>query len=104
MSTGRGVLTSQVQFRWVPIHEDLEVISQNSLPTYLNAPGRTRLTPLPPPSSPSSLLSSPSLSPFLSNPTLLFSSLLYFPPLLSSSPHLLCSVCSVQLVTSVTRC
>ncbi|CAL8313308.1 unnamed protein product [Gadus morhua 'NCC'] len=40
LSTGRGVLTSQVQFRWVPIHEDLEVISQNSLPTYLNAPAR----------------------------------------------------------------
>ncbi|CAL8347605.1 unnamed protein product [Merluccius merluccius] len=40
VSMGRGVMTSQVQFRWVQSHEDLEVISQNSLPVYLNAPAR----------------------------------------------------------------
>lgn len=40
VSMGRGVMTSQVKFRWVPGHEDLEVISQSSLPVYLNAPAR----------------------------------------------------------------
>ncbi|KAG7273402.1 hypothetical protein CRUP_037464 [Coryphaenoides rupestris] len=40
VSAARGVMTSEVQFRWVPGHEDLEVISQNSLPVYVNAPAR----------------------------------------------------------------
>lgn len=32
-------------FRWSPRHQDLEVISTNSLPVYLNAPGKIRTGP-----------------------------------------------------------
>lgn len=32
-------------FRWSPRHQDLEVISTNSLPVYLTAPGEMRTGP-----------------------------------------------------------
>lgn len=36
-----GVTPHDVYFRWSPKHQDLEVISKHSLPTYLYAPGET---------------------------------------------------------------
>ncbi|XP_071348331.1 laminin subunit gamma-2 [Trachinotus anak] len=39
VATAQGVAPSDVHFRWSPTHGDLEVISKNSLPVYLYAPG-----------------------------------------------------------------
>ncbi|XP_056247590.1 laminin subunit gamma-2 [Seriola aureovittata] len=39
VATAQGVTPSDVHFRWSPTHRDLEVISKNSLPVYLYAPG-----------------------------------------------------------------
>ncbi|KAG7222915.1 hypothetical protein INR49_015981 [Caranx melampygus] len=39
VATAQGVKPSDVHFRWSPTHRDLEVISKNSLPVYLYAPG-----------------------------------------------------------------
>ncbi|KAM4605768.1 laminin subunit gamma-2 [Polymixia lowei] len=39
-ATAHGVTPSQVHFRWSPKHQDIEVISKNSLPVYLYAPAR----------------------------------------------------------------
>ncbi|XP_047445759.1 laminin subunit gamma-2 [Mugil cephalus] len=38
VATARGVAPDHVNFRWSPKHQDLEVISRNSLPVYLYAP------------------------------------------------------------------
>lgn len=38
-ATAHGFTPSDVHFRWSPKHQDLEVISRNSLPVYLYAPG-----------------------------------------------------------------
>ncbi|XP_049930403.1 laminin subunit gamma-2 [Epinephelus moara] len=38
-ATAQGVTPGNVHFRWSPTHQDLEVISKNSLPVYLYAPG-----------------------------------------------------------------
>ncbi|XP_029381415.1 laminin subunit gamma-2 isoform X1 [Echeneis naucrates] len=38
VATVQGVTPSDVHFRWSPTHQDLEVISKNSLPVYLHAP------------------------------------------------------------------
>lgn len=46
MATARGVIPDDVHFRWSPKHHDLEVISKNSLPVYLYAPGENRPRPL----------------------------------------------------------
>lgn len=80
-ATAQEVSPDDVHFRWSPKHQDLEVISRNSLPVYLHAPGRNQLSsPLssspPPPSPPllscpllpSSLFSSPLHQAFLSSP------------------------------------
>nr|XP_046265365.1 laminin subunit gamma-2 [Scatophagus argus] len=37
-ATAQGVSPNDVHFRWSPKHQDLEVISKNSLPVYLYAP------------------------------------------------------------------
>ncbi|KAI3375169.1 hypothetical protein L3Q82_021076, partial [Scortum barcoo] len=37
-ATAQGVTPDDVHFRWSPKHQDLEVISKNSLPVYLYAP------------------------------------------------------------------
>ncbi|XP_042353548.1 laminin subunit gamma-2, partial [Plectropomus leopardus] len=37
-ATAQGVTPDNVHFRWSPTHQDLEVISKNSLPVYLYAP------------------------------------------------------------------
>ncbi|KAF3698526.1 Laminin subunit gamma-2 [Channa argus] len=37
-ATAKGVVPEDVHFRWTPTHQDLEVISKNSLPVYLYAP------------------------------------------------------------------
>ncbi|XP_074505941.1 laminin subunit gamma-2 [Sebastes fasciatus] len=37
-ATAQGVTPNDVHFRWSPKHQDLEVISKNSLPVYLYAP------------------------------------------------------------------
>ncbi|XP_071782542.2 laminin subunit gamma-2 [Centroberyx gerrardi] len=37
-ATAQGVAPQDVQFRWSPKHQDIEVISKNSLPVYLFAP------------------------------------------------------------------
>ncbi|KAF1383164.1 hypothetical protein PFLUV_G00128460 [Perca fluviatilis] len=37
-ATDQGVTPDDVHFRWSPSHQDLEVISKNSLPVYLYAP------------------------------------------------------------------
>ncbi|KAK2822902.1 hypothetical protein Q5P01_022967 [Channa striata] len=37
-ATAKGVVPDDVHFRWTPTHQDLEVISKNSLPVYLYAP------------------------------------------------------------------
>ncbi|KAF7640822.1 hypothetical protein LDENG_00011750, partial [Lucifuga dentata] len=37
-ATAHGITPNDVHFRWSPKHQDLEVISQNSLPVYLYAP------------------------------------------------------------------
>uniref|UniRef100_A0A8D0APG7 Laminin subunit gamma 2 n=1 Tax=Sander lucioperca TaxID=283035 RepID=A0A8D0APG7_SANLU len=37
-ATDQGVTPNDVHFRWSPSHQDLEVISKNSLPVYLYAP------------------------------------------------------------------
>ncbi|KAF3857613.1 hypothetical protein F7725_010814 [Dissostichus mawsoni] len=39
-ATARGDTPPDVHFRWSPKHQDLEVISKNSLPVYLYAPAR----------------------------------------------------------------
>ncbi|XP_040911632.1 laminin subunit gamma-2 [Toxotes jaculatrix] len=38
VATAQGVTPGEVHFRWSPTHQDLEVISKNSLPVYLYAP------------------------------------------------------------------
>ncbi|GAA6228356.1 laminin subunit gamma-2 [Lates japonicus] len=38
VATAHGVTPDDVHFRWSPTHQDLEVISKNSLPIYLYAP------------------------------------------------------------------
>ncbi|XP_026169484.1 laminin subunit gamma-2 [Mastacembelus armatus] len=38
VATAQGVAPDNVHFRWSPTHQDLEVISKNSLPIYLYAP------------------------------------------------------------------
>ena len=49
-ATAQGATPDDVHFRWSPKHQDLEVISKNSLPLYLYAPGenKPRLLILPP--------------------------------------------------------
>lgn len=42
MATSHGVTPDDVHFRWSPTHQDLEVISKNSLPIYLYAPGENK--------------------------------------------------------------
>ncbi|XP_062337108.1 laminin subunit gamma-2 isoform X1 [Osmerus eperlanus] len=37
-ATAQGVTRSQVQFRWSPKHQDIEVISEDIMPVYLYAP------------------------------------------------------------------
>ncbi|MEQ2211600.1 hypothetical protein XENOCAPTIV_008856, partial [Xenoophorus captivus] len=41
MGTVQGMTPQDVLFRWTPKHQDLEVISKQSLPAYLQAPGET---------------------------------------------------------------
>lgn len=41
-ATAQGVTPDDVHFRWSPKHQDVEVISKNSLPVYLYAPGENR--------------------------------------------------------------
>ncbi|XP_061587531.1 laminin subunit gamma-2 [Cololabis saira] len=38
VTTAQGVAPDNVHFRWSPKHQDVEVISRSSLPTYLSAP------------------------------------------------------------------
>lgn len=40
-ATVEGLTPEDILFRWSPKHQDLEVISKQSLPTYLYAPGET---------------------------------------------------------------
>lgn len=44
-ATAQGVASRDILYRWSPKHQDLEVISKNSLPVYLYAPGE--LSPAP---------------------------------------------------------
>lgn len=41
----QDVSPNDVLFHWSPKHQDLEVTSKNSLPVYLNAPGKNRTHP-----------------------------------------------------------
>ncbi|XP_035489050.2 laminin subunit gamma-2 [Scophthalmus maximus] len=40
VATAQGNVPRDVHFRWTPTHQDVEVISKNSLPVYLYAPAR----------------------------------------------------------------
>lgn len=84
-ATAQDVSPDDIHFRWSPKHQDLEVISRNSLPVYLHAPGRNQLS--------SPLSSSPLPHPLLSSP-------------LVSSPLLFtrCSSCLLQLLTWEISC
>lgn len=42
LATAPEVSPDEVHFRWSPRHQDLEVISTNSRPVYLQAPGRNK--------------------------------------------------------------
>lgn len=47
LATAPEVSPDEVHFRWSPKHQDLEVISTNSRPVYLQAPGTTKSCSLP---------------------------------------------------------
>lgn len=47
LATAPEVSPEEVHFRWSPKHQDLEVISKNSRPVYLHAPGRNKSYSLP---------------------------------------------------------
>lgn len=47
LATAPEVSPEDVHFRWSPKHQDLEVISKNSRPVYLHAPGRNKSRSLP---------------------------------------------------------
>lgn len=87
-ATVQGVTPDDIQFRWSPKHQDLEVISKNSLPVYLYAPGENK------PASPTFPLSAASLLQDCCCHLLSFLFLvssppspLYFPSSLVSSPN-----------------